>query len=112
MKKYMGWLGDMVENLREGRRPVARQRRPRELAFDELESRLAPATYTVTSLGDVSNSSDGVLSLREAIQASNDAGGSNSIVFSAALGTQNNGFGRGVIRLTQTSDTVWGNSAL
>ena len=56
--------------------------RPR---LEALEDRLAPATFTVT---DNSDSASDTGSLRNAVDAANAAGGSNTITFAAALAGQ------------------------
>src|SRR5256885_9335908 len=52
----------------ESLRPGPRRAR---LSAEILEDRLAPAVYDVTTVADVVNANDGVLSLREAVLAAN-----------------------------------------
>ena len=54
-----------------------------------LDDRLAPAVFTVNTLNDDNNGiGDGIISLREAIQAANAAAGADTIDF-AVTGTIN-----------------------
>ena len=56
-----------------------RRRRTHALAFDRLEGRAVPATFSVTSLAD-----DGAGSFRQAIQMANDTPGADMIDFDAS----------------------------
>ncbi len=64
--------------------------RPKRVAplrpqFEELEGRLVPATFTVTTGLDVVNPNDGNLSLREAISQANHHAGADTIVVPAGV---------------------------
>src|SRR5262245_10185087 len=54
-----------------GRRHSASARRVFQPGVERLEDRLTPTTFTVTTIGDVVNDTDGKLSLREAISKAN-----------------------------------------
>src|SRR5262249_41090358 len=75
---------------------VRRPQRPR-LVLEELEGRLAPATLTVNSFADDTTSGDRLVTLREAVIASetktmDDLGqtgtGNDSITFASSLATK------------------------
>src|SRR5262245_21992857 len=66
-----------------------RHRRPRRtpalpLWLETLEDRSVPAVFTVSSLTDVVNPNDGVLTLREAIGQANSSAGADTITFGVA----------------------------
>ena len=67
--------------------------RPR-LKFEQLEDRITPTSSTVTTLLDVVNPNDGVISLREAIAAAEADGAADTIDFAPALA-------KGTISLSQ-----------
>ncbi|WP_165226486.1 beta strand repeat-containing protein [Aquisphaera insulae] len=88
---------------RQARTGTRRRMRPR---LEALEDRTLLAVYNVTTFADVVNASDGVLSLREAVNAADVAGGTNSINLPA--GTYGLSLGR--LDLTKGSITITGGS--
>jgi len=54
-------------------------------SIEPLEARIAPAVFVVNLLGDTSTVTTGKLTLRQAINAANTAGGKNTIVFAPGL---------------------------
>ncbi|MGE3804492.1 MAG: CSLREA domain-containing protein, partial [Gemmataceae bacterium] len=61
--------------------------RSARLRLEVLEDRLAPAVFTVTSLGDNVDASDGVLTLREALEAAQANGATADTIEFAVTGT-------------------------
>src|SRR6516225_9047199 len=91
------------------RQPLSRRKRRTNLHLEPLEDRIAPATLTVTTLADESTT-DGQVSLREAIQAAE----THKSVDGSATGTGNDtivfapSIAGGVVRLTQADATLFG----
>ena len=81
------WLDGLRKRLAltDGRRRRVRSVRPR---LEELESRLAPAAFTVNTLADSpnGNGSGFVGDLRDCVSQANFFGGANTIQFDASLG--------------------------
>src|SRR5262245_15449185 len=86
-----------VSATRTVRKAPAWVRQPRRPRLEELEGRLAPATLTVNSFADNTTSGDGLVTLREAIIASetktkddlNQTGtGNDTITFDSSLAGQ------------------------
>lgn len=70
-----------------GKRHAAIAMRPRPFRpwLERLEDRLVPATFLVTTRADILNPTDGVLSLREAIDKANATGAPDTIVLFAGV---------------------------
>ena len=65
------------------RKPICRPKL--RLTLESLESRRVLATFQVTSALDTINSSDGAITLREAISSANSTFGSDTITFASAI---------------------------
>ncbi|HEX3149324.1 MAG TPA: hypothetical protein VHR66_14720, partial [Gemmataceae bacterium] len=68
--------------------PLANRPRPYRPFLEQLEVRDVPATFMVTTVTDVISSTDGVLSLREAIIAANSSVPRDLITFNIGTGLQ------------------------
>ncbi len=83
---FSSWLQNLISTRRHGKltgnRPL--RFRPR---LEALEDRTVPSTFNVTTLADVVDATDGVLSLREAILQANASAGANTIVLPAGTYT-------------------------
>ncbi len=71
----------MQRTRRHAFRPQRRRFRP---ALECLETRTAPAIFTVNTLADTVDADSGVTSLREAITAANTAAGADTVTFSVS----------------------------
>lgn len=97
---------------------MSRRHKTRTIQLVELESRDVPATFVVTTSNDVIDPNDGVLSLREAVIASNANAGDDTIIITTGThtlsiaGVNENAAATGDLDITDTSGKTTIESAL
>lgn len=104
------WARRLASSWSGPRKPKKPKRRPARLGIPErLEVREMLTAYTVTTLNDVLDDTDGVVSLREALNSANEHAGQDTIKFAPDVnGTINLSLGR--LQITD-SVTISGNGS-